>query len=1019
MGMCIMAQPIKSSYEKALEFNNNKFDDSDTKNREQLISANFKTGKFKIGNQPFTVKTPGGFIVVLHNAIDSLKRQFLLEDIRNGQIALAVNQKALTDRDFNTMGSLYFLEDVHINDLYATTTDRFVEILKDQISFSRLNNQIDITPVGDAHYFSNKAVRFDTKVKGIQNFNQQTDYYRSYIFVPAKEGGLLWIVDSKIDPEKNSKALDDFAISIIFDKGNHYQDYVYDNRTTATTQNIETLIEGSFNKDNPNIDYETNVNEEKNQKEKDSIEIIKAGEIAWSFICYIGFIWFFIGFGSLVCIFLLSALVLYLCMLANPNKRKTGESDKKFMRRASANLKARIGIYFAFYGALLTLSMAWIVFLIYGSIFLIIAIIKGWFVFLVMGSVLSIFIDTFLFFTYCGIWITSIMVVKSLLNPIINFKRSFNNEGANIKRNEAPELWQLIDEVSKECGVNPPKELFILSGPNARASFIDPLKSIRGGGERSLSIGLPLFSLLTVQELKAVIAHEFGHFAQDETRQSVAAWYASSMIWQVLDGTKTQNDRIAGLLTHENKYYRWWGRFTVFVLNKIKKGLFKLFRFVTFANNEMTRCMELDADKVSARVAGSEAAVSVLYKFWRIAYIDDNFASLLQIFINNHGAMPYNTIDCFMMLLSSLQTNKNYVISSDRLIFKPLGDNAKSRVEYLNQWNTHPDDDIRIEIIKKENCKVENYNLTSSWNLISHLSKILNDSLYSNLDPEIKRIDNKKFIEWLKKDFEERTFPEDLELFFNREVLFDSNDVELEAEALSDDELEDMRKICKEYISAASDLETIMTFKYNKIDTNEIIYNGIPYNRKNVPVDLHQLICIDLGNKVKEIDRKIIRHAKAIHNDNDEVMYHYYNLLYVQDISISLSKKFDDEIEKIKRFYKIPELVEPYRAQMITEHINNLINEFRKFIKDSIDIRRHVNVMHIDTYNWLKTFVNNNEPMYSIKDIEIVNNFFIAVEYIKYSLNDIGYYSKKCITAIICRTEIPGPWKDSIAETLH
>ena len=92
-------------------------------------------------------------------------------------------------------------------------------------------------------------------------------------------------------------------------------------------------------------------------------------------------------------------------------------------------------------------------------------------------------------------------------------------EGLRVTRNEAPELFALIDDVQKRVGAPPFHEVIIDADFNAAVMQI-PRLGVFGWFRNYLIIGLPLLKTLTPEQFKAVLSHEYGHLAGGHAKLS-------------------------------------------------------------------------------------------------------------------------------------------------------------------------------------------------------------------------------------------------------------------------------------------------------------------------------------------------------------------------------------------------------------------------------------------------------------------------------------------------------------------
>ena len=165
-------------------------------------------------------------------------------------------------------------------------------------------------------------------------------------------------------------------------------------------------------------------------------------------------------------------------------------------------------------------------------------------------------------------------------------KRSSSDEdGVPVTRAEQPELWALVDEVSASLGVPAPDEMRLVDDVNA---FVHQDTRLLGliAGDRHLGLGTALLQVLTVDQLRSVIAHELGHYAGGDTRLSALVYRASATL-----------ERTVGNLGPESLLGRLFNQYA------------GLYQRVSLA---VRRRQELLADEGSVRVVGAEVHESAL-----------------------------------------------------------------------------------------------------------------------------------------------------------------------------------------------------------------------------------------------------------------------------------------------------------------------------------------------------------------------------------------------------------------------
>lgn len=108
-------------------------------------------------------------------------------------------------------------------------------------------------------------------------------------------------------------------------------------------------------------------------------------------------------------------------------------------------------------------------------------------------------------------------IIKNAIT-VLNDRPSFVN-GRLITKENAPALLRLISDVANSIGANPPDNVVVGLEPNfyATSTSIQLMGSQTVLHGSTMFISVPLLGLFTLDETRAVIGHELGHFIGNDT----------------------------------------------------------------------------------------------------------------------------------------------------------------------------------------------------------------------------------------------------------------------------------------------------------------------------------------------------------------------------------------------------------------------------------------------------------------------------------------------------------------------
>lgn len=193
-------------------------------------------------------------------------------------------------------------------------------------------------------------------------------------------------------------------------------------------------------------------------------------------------------------------------------------------------------------------------------------------------------------------------------------------EGHTLTRDSHPHLFKEIDALSKELNALKIHEVILDERYNASV-YQHPRLGIFGWHKNYLMLGYELMLTVSPEEMRAILAHEFGHLSGNHSRFS--GWiYRIRQTWQRIMFAFEGNDSWGGHLMA--KFFNWYS---------------PIFDAHSFA---LARKNEYEADAVSAKLTSPEIATTALVNTHATApYVDESYWTHFFKFADQQEKPPH------------------------------------------------------------------------------------------------------------------------------------------------------------------------------------------------------------------------------------------------------------------------------------------------------------------------------------------------------------------------------------------
>lgn len=888
-----------------------------------------RSGAFSIDEAPVEMNLPDGFLFLDANTTKTIlgywgNEASSIKDV----IGMIIPEDTPSVQDISRAWVMSYNKVGHIQDNKASNMG-FTWILNDlRNSGENKNTQIDWawSPKYDTqHHRLSLPLMYVTGSDTILN-------HRQYIF--GNDGIILvepifplsdlqWLQDN--DDRINN--------AICFTQGNRYEDFDSSNQENAYNS-VSAFLKGVLANASSSAYTE-------NQQEEDSSSMP-----------------YFISIIGIVAAILISIMLILMLAVAITNKKN--ETGKDILQ-SGINVLLRIGVFWMVYLLIFTFA----IFLIWAGVWLTIGILSNY---ISIRSLIAI----------VGGWIIIGGFLWAIIRSLFVFSNSEYPNRLEIFQPNAPKLFSLIEEISQSLGERMPKHVYVSPEVNACVFYNKPFLSLFFHRRKNLEIGLGLLFGLNVQELKAVIAHEYGHFGQKSMRVGQVVSICYNIISNLVNSDQAS------------------------IVRPILK---KMFVYVQRGYMTLSRSMEYEADEKSAMLAGNESAISALCKIEIIAERFNAYNTFVQNIYESKKILPSTYWNGYKQFLTLTDDFDGIVVDETIIATEQLSKTPKSRVRLKNPWISHPLLEQRIENIHSLSYSHVNHNHDNIQDLVtSGVYDETSQKLFINAGytSDITCTDS-EYRDLLAKELDENSFPLSMRVFFNREICgFDitQNDEESYSKGFEEVFSDTKAQIVETFTTAISDYQTMAMFKNKQTTEKQIQYDGTVYNRKNVPVETQLGIVKGLEPRVISIDKDICLLALSTAQDKELITKAYDNIFYSQAIVRHIANNIlplrDSVAKQIgnggskdeESFKRIQRILLSFKANM------------RELI-DGIEIERLNPVIHVDTAKSFKRVEDDWLLDGSSIDGEEIQYIFTLPDHIIAQFRCLAYYSKKIISDTI------------------
>lgn len=328
-----------------------------------------------------------------------------------------------------------------------------------------------------------------------------------------------------------------------------------------------------------------------------------------------------------------------------------------------------------------------------------------------------------------------------------------------IYKTDEPKLFRFIEEIVNEAGTDFPKKVYLSAEVNASVFYDSSFWSMFLPIRKNLQIGIGLVNASTEEEIKGILAHEFGHFSQKSMKVGSYVYYVNQIIYNMLFDNDSYQKMVRGWSSISG-LFSFFMMIGVKIIQGIQFILGKNYEYININYLALSREMEFHADEVAATIAGS---LPLKESLLRSDFSDHAFNTVLSFYSGKIGenVRSQNIYKEHRFVLHFLAHENQLTIANQlpQLSLSEINKYNKSRLNIKNQWASHPSVEDRIEALDKLNSVKPHY---------SGKPAIL---LFANPEKTERRLTNKLFssVTYQEKptELELESFEREYTEFFN------------------------------------------------------------------------------------------------------------------------------------------------------------------------------------------------------------------------------------------------------------
>lgn len=463
-----------------------------------------------------------------------------------------------------------------------------------------------------------------------------------------------------------------------------------------------------------------------------------------------------------------------------------------------------------------------------------------------------------------------LIVVVFLVKFIFKRHQIDRSHLIEIKETDAPLLYQSINEIVHQVKTDFPKKIYISHEVNASVFYDSTFLSMIFPVRKNLQIGMALINSVSKNELKAILAHEFGHFSQRSMKVGSYVYTVNQIIYNMLYDNESYG-RLISWFASISTYFSFFVSVGIKIIEGIQWILRKLYNVVNLQHLKLSREMEFHADAIAVNIMGTKPFTTSMM---RLDLANNSFDNTIRYYeakidqnIKPNNIYPQHQ---FVMNDQAKDANMMFVNGLPNVTTDDFYRYNKSKLVIKNQWASHPSTEDRINAVNNGQYPIgedDGEPASTLFSNIENLQAAVTDLLFANVTYKANLATDtvEKFETDYLANFKAKPFPKIFNGYYGHHQPIKMESMPNCSNQQNFDSLFDGSKVELVYrsFSIEADINTLKQIQSGEIDIKSFEYDGIKYQK----TDSYELL---------PMLEKELEETKAAINTNDREIYEYF-----------------------------------------------------------------------------------------------------------------------------------------------